>query len=146
MVEKTKKPQQARIHVTGMTCVNCAATVEKALAATEGVAQARVNFASEKASIEYDPEKVELTALKNAVSDAGYGIAVQKSIFPVHGMTCVSCVARVEEALKSVPGVVSAGVNLASEKATVEYLEGTEVRSEEHTSELQSRLHLVSRL
>ncbi len=53
-------------------------------------------------------------------------MATQKSIFPVQGMTCASCVARVEEALKSVPGVVSVSVNLASEKATVEYLEGTE--------------------
>jgi len=127
MVETTKKSQKARIHITGMTCTTCAATVEKALAETKGVAQARVNFASEKASIEYDPEKVDLTGIKNAVSEAGYGVAVQKSILPVRGMTCASCVARVEQALKSIPGVVSASVNLASEKATVEYLEGTEI-------------------
>jgi Cu+-exporting ATPase len=127
MVEKTKKPQKARIHITGMTCATCAATVEKALAQTEGVEEARVNFASEKASIEYDPEKVDFKGIKKAISAAGYGIAVQKSIFPVQGMTCVSCVARVEEALRSMPGVVSASVNLASEKATVEYLEGTEI-------------------
>jgi P-type Cu+ transporter len=125
MVETTKKPQKANIHITGMTCTTCAATVEKALSETKGVGQARVNFASEKASIEYDPEKVDLTRIKDAVSDAGYGVAVQKSIFPVGGMTCASCVARVEAALKTVPGVVSASVNLASEKATVEYLEGT---------------------
>jgi len=127
MVETTKKSQKARIHITGMTCTTCAATVEKALAETKGVAQARVNFASEKASIEYDPEKLDLTGIKNAVSEAGYDVAVQKSIFPVRGMTCASCVARVEQALKSVPGVVSVSVNLASEKATVEYLEGTQV-------------------
>ena len=60
MAEKTKKPQKARIRITGMTCATCAATVEKALAQTEGVAQARVNFASEKASVEYDPAKVDL--------------------------------------------------------------------------------------
>ena len=125
MIETTKNSQKARIHITGMTCTTCAATVEKALAETKGVAQAKVNFASEKASIEYDPEKLDLTAIKNAVSKAGYGVAAQKSIFPVGGMTCASCVARVEQALKSVPGVVSASVNLASEKATVEYLEGT---------------------
>src|SRR4030042_1889952 len=127
MLEKTKKPQKARIHITGMTCATCAATVEKALAETKGVEQARVNFASEKAAIEYDPEKVDLTTIKNTISEAGYGIAVQKSIFPVLGMTCASCVARVEEALKSVTGVVSVSVNLASEKATVEYVERTEV-------------------
>jgi Cu+-exporting ATPase len=127
MVETTKKSQKANIHITGMTCTTCAATIEKALAETEGVGQARVNFASEKASIEYDPERVDLTKIKDAVSGAGYGVALQKSIFPVRGMTCASCVARVEAALKSVPGVVSASVNLASEKATVEYLEGTPV-------------------
>ncbi|MGD1119945.1 MAG: heavy metal translocating P-type ATPase [Dehalococcoidales bacterium] len=127
MTEDTKKSRKVNIHITGMTCVNCAATVEKTLAETEGVGQARVNFASEKASIEYDPAKVDFKQISKAVTEAGYGVAVQKSIFPVSGMTCASCVARVEEALRSVPGVVSANVNLASEKATVEYLEGTTV-------------------
>jgi len=127
MSTKTKKSQKVRIHVTGMTCTTCAATVEKALAETKGVEQASVNFASEKASIDYDPEKVDFSEIKEAISGSGYGIATQKSIFPVSGMTCASCVARVEEALRSVTGVVSASVNLASEKATVEYIEGTEV-------------------
>ncbi len=126
MAEKTKESQKMRIHVTGMTCTTCAATIEKTLADTEGVAQASVNFASEKASIEYDPEKVGLSRIKDVVAESGYNIATRKSIFPVRDMTCASCVARVEEALKRVPGVVSASVNLASEKATVEYLEGTE--------------------
>ncbi len=127
MSTKTKKSQKIRIHVTGMTCTTCAATVEKALAETKGVEQASVNFASEKASIDYDPEKIDFSEIKEAISGSGYGIATQKSIFPVSGMTCASCVARVEEALRSVTGVVSASVNLASEKATVEYIEGTEV-------------------
>ena len=127
MTTKTRKSQKVRIHVTGMTCTTCAATVEKALAETKGVEQASVNFASEKASVEYDPEKVDFSKIRDAVAGSGYGIAAQKSIFPVGGMTCASCVARVEEALRSVSGVVSASVNLASEKATVEYIEGTEV-------------------
>ncbi|GAH55430.1 unnamed protein product, partial [marine sediment metagenome] len=62
-----------------------------------------------------------------AVSELGYGVATKKSIFPVGGMTCASCVTRVENALASVPGVISANVNLASEKAAVEYLEGTKL-------------------
>ena len=129
MGEKTdsNKSGKASIHITGMTCTTCARTVQKGLSQTPGVKQADVNFASEKASVEYDPTKVNLAKIKNAVSELGYGIAVKKSIFPVAGMTCASCVARVEEALSSVPGVVSANVNLASEKATVEYLEGTAV-------------------
>jgi len=89
------------------------------------VEQARVDFASEKASVEYDPTKVDLTKIKNTISQMGYGVATKKSIFPVGGMTCASCVARVEEALSGVPGVISASVNLASEKATVEYVEET---------------------
>ena len=128
MTEKTnpKKLDRASIRLTGMTCTTCAATIEKGLSETPGIEQADVNFASEKASIKYDPTKVDLARIKDTVSQLGYGVAVKKSIFPVAGMTCASCVARVEEALSSVPGVVSASVNLASEKATVEYLEGTE--------------------
>jgi len=127
MADKTnsKKPDKASIHITGMTCTTCAATIEKGLSETPGVEQADVSFASEKASIKYDPKKVDLDKIKNTVSQLGYGVATKKSIFPVGGMTCASCVARVEEALSSVPGVISASVNLASEKATVEYLEGT---------------------
>ncbi len=129
MAEKSnsKKSEKARIHITGMTCTTCAATIEKGLAETSGVEQARVNFASEKASIDYDPSKVSLAKIKNTISQLGYGAATRKSVFPVGGMTCASCVARVEQALSSVPGVISANVNLASEKATVEYIEGTEL-------------------
>ena len=110
-----------------MTCTTCASTIEKGLAETPGVEKANVSFASEKASVEYDPSMVNLAAIKNTISQLGYGIATKKSIFPVSGMTCASCVARVENALTSVPGVISANVNLASEKATVEYVEGTDI-------------------
>jgi len=129
MAEKTKtrKSGKARIPITGMTCTTCAATIEKGLAETPGVEQANVSFASEKAAIEYDPAKVDLAKIKHTISQLGYGIATKKSVFPVGGMTCAACVSRVEEALSSVPGVVSANVNLASEKATVEYIEGTDI-------------------
>ncbi len=130
MGEKTtdsKKPDKASIHITGMTCTTCARTIAKGLSHTPGVKQANVNFASQKASLEYDPAKVSLAKIKDTVSQLGYGVATKKSTFPVAGMTCASCVGRVEEALSSVPGVTSANVNLASEKATVDYLEGTSV-------------------
>jgi Cu+-exporting ATPase len=122
-----KKSEKAHIQITGMTCTNCATTIEKGLAETPGVEQANVSFASEKASVEYDPSRVDLAKIKNTISQLGYGVATRKSIFPVGGMTCAACVARVEEALSGVPGVVSASVNLASEKATVEYTEGTSI-------------------
>jgi Cu+-exporting ATPase len=129
MADKANSQNSDRvsIHITGMSCATCAATIEKGLSEIPGVEQADVNFASEKASIKYDPTKVDLARIKDTVSQLGYGVATRKSIFPVGGMTCAACVARVEEALSSVPGVISASVNLASEKATVEYLEGTEL-------------------
>ncbi len=127
MTSETKRRKKKMIiPVTGMSCATCAVTIEKGLAETPGVSEARVNFASEKASVEYDPEKVDLAKLSQTVSELGYGVATRKSIFPVGGMTCAACVSRVEQALSSVPGVVSASVNLSSEKATVEYIEGTE--------------------
>ena len=123
----TKKAMKAHIPITGMTCATCAATIQKGLSKIPGVARAEVNFASEKASIEYDPARVPLSKIKKTISQLGYGTATKKSIFPVSGMTCASCVSRVEQALSGVPGVISVNVNLASEKATVEYIEGTEL-------------------
>jgi Cu+-exporting ATPase len=130
--EKTEKTQ---IHVTGMTCATCAATIEKGLAKTPGVAKANVNFASEEVSIEYDPDKVNIGTIKDTISRLGYGTATKKSIYPVSGMTCASCVARVEDALSHVPGVISAAVNLASEKATVEYTEDVKFGDLKHAVE-----------
>ncbi len=129
MTEKTspKTFDRASIHITGMTCATCAANIEKGLSEIPGIEEASVNFASEKLSVTYDPGKADLAEIKDAISQLGYGVATKKSMFPVGGMTCASCVARVEEALSSVHGVLSASVNLASEKATVEYLEGTQL-------------------
>jgi Cu+-exporting ATPase len=125
--EVKRKTKRVHMPITGMTCSACAGTIEKGLYKIPGVKQAMVNFASEKVTIEYDPAKVELGTFKGLISELGYGIATKKSIFPVTGMTCASCVSHVEKALAGVPGVVSVNVNLASEKATVEYIDGTEV-------------------
>ncbi len=122
----TSKAKKAHIPITGMTCATCAATIQKGLGHMPGVKQAEVNLASEKASVEYDPGRVDLAKIKKEISRLGYGAATKKSIFPVSGMTCASCVNRVEQALSEVPGVITVNVNLASEKATVEYIEGTE--------------------
>ena len=129
MTEKatSEKLKKTTLHVTGMTCSTCAVTVEKGLSETPGVKDAFVNLANEKATLEYDPSKMDLTKIKDVVSGLGYGLATRKSIFPVRGMMCATCVAHVEEALRSVPGVISASVNLASEKAMVEYVDGTSV-------------------
>jgi len=81
MPVKTKNTHKARIHITGMTCTTCAATVEKALAEKKGVAQAKVNFASGKASLEYDPAQVDLASIKDTISGTGYGTAEKSRYF-----------------------------------------------------------------
>jgi Cu+-exporting ATPase len=124
MAETKERRASISIPVTGMSCAACANRVEKALSKTSGVSGANVNFATEKASVEYDPDTVRPEALISAVEDAGYGAEVRETSFGVTGMTCASCVGRVEKALGKVPGVVDVSVNLASEKASVEYLAG----------------------
>jgi len=119
-----KRKEKTIIPVTGMTCASCVATIEKGLSSVDGVSRANVNLASEKASVEYDPAQVDTKKLMDTIAGVGYGVAVEKKTFGVGGMTCASCVSTVESALAKVPGVVSAVVNLASEKATVEYLAG----------------------
>ena len=124
MSSENKKTQKAILPLTGMTCASCAATVEKALSELSGVQKANVNLASEKASVEYNPDKVTASMMIRAISDAGYGVALEKATFNIGGMTCASCASHVEKALVDVKGVVSAFVNLATEKATVEFLPG----------------------
>jgi Cu+-exporting ATPase len=126
-VETTNsKERLARIniHVTGMTCASCVRRVERTLSKKEGVVEASVNFASEKASVTYEPAAASPDELIRTIRDAGYGANVREKTFGVTGMTCASCVGRVERALEKVPGVLEASVNLANERATVEYLAG----------------------
>jgi Cu+-exporting ATPase len=122
--ETKQGKKKAIIPVTGMTCASCVATIEKGLFKLPGVSEVNVNLASEKASIEYDPDQVDTKIFMDTISDVGYGVAVAKTAFSVGGMTCASCVANIEKALAKVPGIISANVNLASEKATVQYLAG----------------------
>ena len=110
--------------VEGMSCASCVARVEKGLSGLGGVAGASVNLATKTATVTVDPEKVGPKDLVAAIRDTGYEVPVEKVAFPVEGMSCASCVARVEKALAAVPGVLSASVNLATKSATVEYLPG----------------------
>jgi Cu+-exporting ATPase len=124
---ENKKVARVIIPVEGMTCATCASTIEKALCELNGVENAAVNFASEKTVVDYDPGKVNLGEIARTIDELGYTTVTKKSIFPVSGMTCASCVSRVEQALQGVPGVVSVAVNLASEKATVEYTDDADI-------------------
>ncbi len=112
------------IPVIGMTCASCVTTIEQALNSVPGVSKATVNLATEKATVVYDPSVTTLSQLVSAVRDFGYDVIVERVTLPISGMTCASCVSTVERALKSVDGVVSASVNLATERATVEYIPG----------------------
>ncbi len=122
------KPKLNKVvtEVVGMTCSHCAVTIEKGLSKLAGVEQAQVSFATGKAAVDFDPKKTDIAQIQSAIDKLGYKTATKKATFSVSGMTCVRCASRVEQALKNVPGVVSANVNLASEKATVEYILGTE--------------------
>ena len=111
--------------VQGMTCASCVSHVTRALKGVPGVKDAGVNLATEKATLEFSgPDGAELDALVAAVEDAGYGVATEVVTLNIGGMTCASCVGHVEGALRTVKGVTSASVNLATEQATVEYVPG----------------------
>ena len=129
--------QEVALPVTGMTCASCVRRVEKALGKVPGVASANVNLATEKATVSFDPEQATIDQLRASVEKAGYGVgkvAVEaptivspvpatngEVTLPIEGMTCASCVRRVERALTKVPGVEAANVNLATEKASVTF-------------------------
>ncbi|GBF04425.1 heavy metal translocating P-type ATPase [Deinococcus aerius] len=108
--------------VQGMTCASCVGRVERGLGKVEGVQRASVNLATERATVTYDPEQTGPQALIARVKDVGYEPVVGEIELGVQGMTCASCVSRVERALKKVDGVLDASVNLATERATVRYL------------------------
>ncbi|MDN5361421.1 MAG: P-type Cu+ transporter [Moorella sp. (in: firmicutes)] len=119
---KTTKKQ---FKVVGMTCANCALTVEKGVARLPGVTSAAVNFASEKLTVEMDPTQVDEATLAARVKDLGYALREEgesgKLQFKVGGMSCANCALTIEKRLQQTPGVTSAAVNFAAETVTVIY-------------------------
>ncbi|PIG29507.1 Cu+-exporting ATPase [Janthinobacterium sp. 35] len=109
--------------VEGMTCASCVARVEKALAAVPGVTSASINLATDTARVA-SSQNVPLATLQAAVDKAGYALASTDIDLLVAGMTCASCVGRVEKALLKVPGVLAASVNLATESARIKVTGG----------------------
>ena len=104
--------------IKGMTCASCVSRVEKALKAVPGVIGASVNLATEKATVHADAG-TSSASLSAAIKKAGYDVPEESVSLSISGMTCASCVARIEKALKKVPGVTDVSVNLATEKAQV---------------------------
>ncbi|GAB7093791.1 heavy metal translocating P-type ATPase [Halolamina litorea] len=118
MSDETRKEH---IRVRGMSCANCSDTVESAVSGLEGVESASVNFATDEASIEYDPETTSLSAVVDAIEDSGYTPEIEKRTIAVQGMSCANCSEAVGSALERTPGVVDASVNFATDEAIVRY-------------------------
>ncbi|WP_282137817.1 heavy metal translocating P-type ATPase [Rossellomorea aquimaris] len=117
--------KETNLDITGMTCAACANRIEKGLNKMEGVEKASVNFAMERAAVKYNPEEVEPSDLQKRIRDLGYDIQLEKTEFDITGMTCAACSARIEKVLNKQEGIQHATVNLALEKATIEYAPGT---------------------
>ncbi len=117
------------IRIGGMHCTACAQSIEGALKHEAGIISVSVNFATEKAVVEYDLGKISLERIGETIRETGYepigisseGERTREVSLKITGMTCASCAATIEKALKNLEGVKSAHVNLATEKATVEY-------------------------
>lgn len=111
-----------------MHCASCAATIENAVKSIDGVSAASVNFSSSKALVEYDGSKVSIADIRKAVEGVGYRILLDEVVLQVSGMSCASCVHKIEEALQQIEGVASASVNLGLGKAVVECVPGTKAQ------------------
>ncbi len=116
--------KEIKLPVTGMTCAMCVKNVERSLSKAEGVADVSVNLATEQATIQYDNRQLKTSDLVARIDGAGYGVASASLDLPITGMTCAMCQKNVARALNKTDGVISAAVNLASEKASVTYLPG----------------------
>jgi Cu+-exporting ATPase len=113
------------LQIEGMSCAACALRIEKNLSKIPGVKQATVNFATEKAAVEYDPAVATAGQFEETVKKLGYGIIQtaqpeEKVTLKITGMSCAACAAKIEKRLGKLDGMIKAAVNLATEKATVE--------------------------
>jgi Cu+-exporting ATPase len=142
-IEAPASLRNVTIPILGMTCASCVNRVEKAISRTPGVETAAVNLATEQATVSYDPAQTTVANVAAAVRKAGYdvgelpsdapparnplprpgddGVSQAEVVLPIEGMTCASCVRRVERSLAKVPGVTEANVNFATEQAVVRF-------------------------
>lgn len=113
--------KEVHLPISGMTCAACSSRIEKGLNKLDGVQEASVNLALEKAAIKYNPEVTSVEAFEKKIEDLGYAVVLGKTEFELLGMTCAACSGRIEKGLNKLPGVKQAVVNLALETGTVEY-------------------------
>ncbi|PLR82174.1 copper-translocating P-type ATPase [Bacillus canaveralius] len=117
----SEKVQESQFQITGMTCAACAIRIEKGLKKMEGVKDANVNLALEKATVKFDGSAMGTADIQKKVRDLGYDVVTEKTELNLTGMTCAACAQRIEKGLNKQDGVIKANVNLALEKASVEY-------------------------
>jgi Cu+-exporting ATPase len=118
---QSKGKRKTSFGISGMTCASCVETIQRSLADLQGIESANVNLATERATISYDPEKVNIEQVKKTVRDAGYDVVLNVVTISVGGMSCATCANTIEEALRSLDGVQAASVNLASDKVMITY-------------------------
>lgn len=116
--------EEVSLKIQGMTCAACANRIEKGLTKVEGVSEANVNFAIEKANVVYNPEQTTVIDFEEKVEKLGYSVAHDKQTFDISGMTCAACANKIEKRLNKMDGVQNATVNFALENVAVEYDEG----------------------
>jgi copper ion binding protein len=107
--------------IEGMSCASCVGRVERAIQGVNGVTSTSVNLATGRANVSFGSADRDPRAVADAIRKVGYEPVPATVEFHVKGMTCASCVARVEKFLKRVPGVITAAVNVATERATVTF-------------------------
>jgi Cu+-exporting ATPase len=116
------KGERIDLPITGMSCASCAQTIQKGLSELQGVSQASVNLATSKVSIFYDPKRVGVDTFISSIRKSGYDVGTVSVELPIQGIDCASCVQKIEQALLESKGVTNTVVNLATEKARVEYI------------------------
>lgn len=113
--------KESQIPIIGMTCAACANRIEKGLNKMDGIEEANVNFALEKAIVKYRPEVTNLGEMEKKINSLGYEVESEKADFNLVGMTCAACANRIEKTLNKLDGVKNATVNFALETGSVEY-------------------------
>ncbi|MFB3818395.1 MAG: heavy metal translocating P-type ATPase [Candidatus Methylomirabilales bacterium] len=113
--------RRLEVGIQGLRCASCVSAVEEALRKVPGVREASVNLATDRGTVRYEPAPGRPAAILDAIREAGYAPATATVGIPVSGISCASCVAAIEAALRGAPGVISAEVNFATNVATVTY-------------------------
>ncbi|WP_404378843.1 heavy metal translocating P-type ATPase [Caenispirillum salinarum] len=124
------QPHSVALPVRGMTCAACSTRLEKVLGKVDGVTQASVSLAGERADVHYDPARAAVQDIAEAVAKAGFIVPTTTIEVGIEGMTCAACSTRLEKVLGKVPGVEAATVSLATESARVTVLEGVATQAD----------------